>query len=462
MQKLLSFLAGYKTPSYNKNIFPIIGVIVLVIVLTSTIFIVNNIQNRDVNTTSHASAINNSVEIESGTLVGSASLVNDSSASGGQYVLLGSQGEGIYPYGNKFGLGLYALNQDWQAVAANGWNICQTYSTNFPNTTYTNNCKNAGLLIYGRLPSDGDLSTAKTAKSESAIATDIADLLSTNDIGWWDMPEELRYWKPTEMDILKNYPLWIRKYDTKKLPIQMYIPGHYGSNDIKKYVPYLDILPASAYDAYMGLPHTYVRWSIERTFQAIRDAGYTIGKDYLNGQKTVTSILEIFQDKPGMSPEGSNHDFWLSVALDVKAISIYAYAYRNVSANMTNCWNAYNTAVSNFTGPEHLDKVMINGTTNPGIGFTITSGPQRTDAFTPPSGGTIDYPSLTVLSKNYDNKTYVISVNSNTAGVTANITGLPTDASNAEVLFENRSVDISAGSLSDTFNPLGVHIYRIN
>lgn len=263
------------------------------------------------------------------------------------------------------------------------------------------------------------------------------------------------------MSIVSQYSAWTRKYDPKKLPNYMYIPGHYGADDVEKYVKYLDIVPASAYAGYMNKPNTYVRWSIERTFKGIADAGYRIGKNYQGGEKTVMAILEIFPAGDSrMSPTQSRHDFWLSVASDVKGILVYAYHYRNSSTNLGNCMAALSDAAEKFKG-SHLDRVMIEGTTNTSVNFTITSGPQRTAQLTPPDGsGALDYPSLKVLAKTWNGSTYIIAVNSNTSPVTANITGLPSGSS-ATALFEDRNVPVNSGVITDTFTGLGFHVYKL-
>jgi len=49
----------------------------------------------------------------------------------------------------------------------------------------------------------------------------------------------------------------------------MYIPSHYTETQVQFYVPYLDIIPASAYADYAGQPHAWVRWRMEETISAI-------------------------------------------------------------------------------------------------------------------------------------------------------------------------------------------------
>lgn len=363
--------------------------------------------------------------------------------------------EGMYPYGSKFPLFLYAINRDWSQQSAFGWNTGHTYSPKPPPLSFISSCSTAGMLNLGTLSCNGNLDVHKTAKTEQEIAGEITSLDATGNIAFWDIPEELRYWYSDEMNVLTSYGGWTRKYDSKQLPNFMYIPGHYSQAAVQNYVRYLDILPASCYPNYMGKPNVYVKWSIERTKAAVIAEGKTLGKDYKNGQKTVMAILECFET--GMTPEESWHDFWLSVACDVKGIGVYAYAYSLNDATRRAGYAKLEEAVSKFTGTEQLNRVMIEGTTNSNINFNITSGPS-TLTLTPPTGADVTYPSLTVLAKNWNGSTYIVAVNSNTSPVTSTISGIT--GSTVTVLFENRTLPVSAGSISDDFSALGVHIYK--
>jgi hypothetical protein len=70
-----------------------------------------------------------------------------------------------------------------------------------------------------------------------------------------------------------------------------------------------------------------------------------------------------------------------------------------------------------------------------------------------------DGPSVTVLEKAHDARTYLLAVNAADAEVTARFdVGA---AGTVEVLWENRSLKPSAdGTIEDRFAPLGVHVYR--
>ncbi len=367
----------------------------------------------------------------------------------------------LYPVGDKFPLGLYAFSTDWATIGQYGWNLGHDYYPPPTRVSFVESCFDAGMFTMARL-SQITVDGQDFPASEAQIEDDIDTLSATGNIAWWDLPEEQRYWVASEMEIVRNYTTWTREYDPDQLPNYMYIPGHYTASAVGKYVQYLDIIPASCYSNYAGQPASYLRWSIERTFQAIIDSSYTVGKDYLNNEKTVMAILELYTGGSAtMSPEQSYHDFWLALACDVRGVLVYSHAYRNSNATLQDCWASLCDATTKFTGTEQLNRVMIEGTNNGDIDFEIITGPQRTIQFSAPGNELVDYPSLKVLAKEWNGNLYIIAVNSNTEPVTAKIQGLDVSGTVADVLFESRSISISSNEVSDTFSGYGVHIYKV-
>ncbi|MEO0776093.1 MAG: T9SS type A sorting domain-containing protein, partial [Bacteroidota bacterium] len=237
----------------------------------------------------------------------------------------------------------------------------------------------------------------------------------------------------------------------------MYIPGHYGSEGIENYVAYLDILPASCYTNWQELPHAYVRWSIEQTFQAIADRGYSIGSDYLGDEKTVMAILELFEGSIPLTEEGTWHDFWLALACDVKGILAFSHFYRNSSSTLTASWNKLNEAIGIFKS-ENLDQTMLNGT-NAGITATIESGPALTPSFDI-NGDVIQFPSIKTIGKMWNDTLFVIAVNSAAADVAFELdVNNPTFNTYEDVFHSNYGTTGNA-TIADTLPALGVSFFK--
>jgi len=371
----------------------------------------------------------------------------------------------LYPYGNKFPLGLYSLHTDLDSAYYYGWNNGHRYgfriddvrylATPMPDS-YFEECKKNNLHSFARL-SWADSLDRKWSVSDQKIINEIIQQEKHTNISWWDIPEELRYWKNSEYSILKNYSQLIREHDTKKRPYYMYIPGHYEKEAIKYYVPFLDILPASCYTNYQDNPHVYVRWSIERTKDAILDDGYKLGKDYINNEKTVIAILELFEKENLLTKGGTWHDFWLAIACDVKGIQIFSHFYRNQSHTLKGSWNILNKAIQLFK-KNKFDEIMLNGE-NLELKQKIIIGPSTSPTLHIQDKSYI-LPSLKFLAKKHQDTTYVIAVNSSNESIIYQLEDIPPLVIESKNLISGKINNVNNQLIVDTLAPLGVSIFK--
>jgi hypothetical protein len=381
--------------------------------------------------------------------------------------------QGVYPEGSVFPLQLYELQPDGDValVAADGWNIGHRYG--WANGGTGTDSLNAFLQILAQsgiaglpaLPANGDVASGRTEWAQGDIASWILSLAANPNIAYWDLPEELRWWKPDEFQIVQDYAAWTRTYDPLERPHYMYIPSHYTQNDVQHYVPYLDIIPASAYADDVGQPHAWVRWRMEETLRGINQAGAVIGSDYLNGEKTPVGVVQLFVGTNGLAPTADQtyHDFWQLIASGAKGIFVFSYFHRNDHGGaLIPNWNRLRDAAAHLSGPEQLGAMILYGQPVTDVAVTILSGPAQTVAFTPTGYNTpVQFSSIHVLCQQWNGSNYLIAVNSTDQAVTASFANLPPAGSDsATVLFESRTVPISQGSFTDSFPAWGVHIYQ--
>ena len=360
--------------------------------------------------------------------------------------------EPLYPVGTTFPLGLYSTVFEDTALSA-GWNFAHSYHFGKDMTGFIDKCKQADMWTHGRLP--GEL-------SESEFGSLMEMLDATGHIGWWDFPEEQRYWKDEEMATVINYAAWTREYDSHKRPNYHYIPGHYGQSAVEHYVEYLDIVPASCYTTYAGKPHSWVRWRVESTIAAIQARGKTLGRDYLSDQKTVVGLPELFGTSGEITAEGAYHDFWSILASGGKGIMIYSHWHLRDDTRLQQAWEQYCEAARRVQAePHRLDQAILFGEYDESVTVAVVSGPERTPSFEV-SGNDLDYPSVNVRALRHNGSLYLIAVNSAEQSVTARIGELPTEPSQATVLFEDRTLSIGEGDMEDSFEALGVHLYKVS
>jgi hypothetical protein len=66
-----------------------------------------------------------------------------------------------------------------------------------------------------------------------------------------------------------------------------------------------------------------------------------------------------------------------------------------------------------------------------------------------------------ILVKECDGLIYMLTTNTTIGKVKVTFSSLPFPADSLDVLFEDRSLNISDGSFQDSFDPYEVHIYKM-
>ncbi|MEN6304166.1 MAG: hypothetical protein ABFD96_15650 [Armatimonadia bacterium] len=370
-------------------------------------------------------------------------------------LLAGGVGVGAelpYPQGTAFPLGLYSIQtvDEMKQEAGFGWNIAHTYSMK---PTFLEIVKEAGWFTLTHLAKADEQTTKAT----------ITDLVGRGPVAWWDLPEEQRWWRADEYQVVKDLSAWTRKYDPQKRPNYMYIAGHYQAAAIAKYVPYLDIIGAGTYTEYSKMPRQWVRWRIEETIRGIEQGGAKVGKDYLNGEKTPIGIPMLF-GKPGeiptMTPAAAYHDFYSCLASGARGILIFSYWHKRDAPGLQATYEAYAKAAREVSGPEGIGQALLFGEQVP-VQVKVVDGPSEAPPFKPVAVTTdVCLPAVNARAMRHNGKLLVIVVNSVEQAARVRIEGLPAEVTAVRAPFEEgRSVPVTRTGLEDAIGPLGVHIY---
>jgi hypothetical protein len=352
-----------------------------------------------------------------------------------------------------------------------GWNILQNYGLDTTNdiSDYLGDLLTNRVMSVAEIPATGT-NHPFVGWTESQVQAWVQTLAGNPNLAWWSLPEEMESLVPSEVQILSDYLTWTRIYDPQQRPTYEYFPNGTSAYAISRLAPNVDVLGLGCYCEYIGMPHAWVRYSVQNAgLNGIASAGKTVGNDYLNGQKTLVAVLYCARltdgntNPPTMpTPAQTYHDFWSAIASGVRGIAVFAYnrALQDDPSLVTNL-QQLNLAASQLTGPEKLGDAILYGTQDP-VTFTISSGPTQTVAFQPPSEpAPLQFSSLNVLSKTWSDTVFVIAVNSTDQAVTAVISNVPSFAASAALPFESRSVVVTNGSFTDSFPPWGVHIYKL-
>jgi hypothetical protein len=383
------------------------------------------------------------------------------------------------PQGTMFPLMMYeATPADARNLTPYGWNVLQSYGLN--TTSDINNYmqglatnKVTGVAVIPATLTTNALNTNSTYYAEWSQAQAqswVQGLVANTNLAWWSLPEEMRSWMPTELQLLGDYTSWTRANDPQQRPTFEYTPNNRAASEISHIVPTVDVIGLSCYCEFIGMPHAWVRYKVQEAgLHGIALAGKTAGNDYLAGQKTPVAVLYCAKaagvNSPTNMPTPSQtyHDFWSAIASGARGISVFAYWHGlHDDPSLTNNLQQLNLAASQITGSEKLGDVVLFGAPNTNVTVSIISGPSQTVSFQPPNEtNSFQYPSVNVLCKTWARNVYVIAVNSTDQPVTATISNLPSVAASAALPFESRSVTMTNGGLADTLPPWGVHIYKL-
>ena len=373
-----------------------------------------------------------------------------------------------YPQGDAFPLGAYSLQpvEELPQVTPFGWNFGHTYqfTAEYLDATLAN-----GLYALGRIPGVSEEVTWDTIRER------IQEYAQYENVLWWDLPEELRYWEPAEEEMMQRIPQLTRELDPMKRPNFMYQPTHVTPARIAMDAPNLDIIGCGAYTEYHSMPRSWMRYAMERQIEGIERAGFEVGRDYLAGEKTPIAVLQLFynQSMSILSPIDARHDFWASIAAGARGVLIFSYWHKRDGGVMQGTWDAYNECAQQLTSA-NLGPVILFGEPYEDVSFAILRGPQMSAPFQPYAyHHEIRYPSLTVRAWTHEGNLYVLAVNSSERALTARLGGLPELATEAEAIFETvtpegegaqpvqRTVTVAGGGIEDTLGGLGMHLYRI-
>jgi hypothetical protein len=373
---------------------------------------------------------------------------------GANFDVMPVRGDRLYPEGSLFPLGLYSFDvaedEEMKGVARHGWNMAHTYDAD-QDGLLRRAAKNR-VLALGHID----------ARQERNARRLIERMAAADSLAWWDLPEEQRYWKEEEFTMVQNLSQSVRKYDPRRRPIFMYLPGHYSAEQVARYVPFLDVIGAGAYTEYMDMPRAWVRYRIELLFAAIEAAGCKPGNNYLKGEKMPLAILMLFSGKNGklITPQAAYHDFYCSLAAGARGVLVFSYFHRNDHPQLRRTFEMYNKAASEVSGPEGLGQALLWGE-RVELACQVVRGPQSTAAFMA-NEKRLTYPSVNARALKWNGDLYIIAVNSSEESqpVEVLLKGLPRDCRSVRVLFEDRSLAVESAELKDSFEPLQVHIYK--
>jgi hypothetical protein len=270
-----------------------------------------------------------------------------------------------------------------------------------------------------------DLSAEEIA---AEIKRQVEAVVDSDVIAWWYLvPEELRSWRPKEMEYLEIAARTIRENDPQGRPVWMYDPGHRTASGLAETAQFLDIVGKGMYTNYSGQKghRVWNRWTIEQQREAIARKG--------RPGAIQIAVPEMLQ-APGPEeiakiPAWVRHDVYLALVMGAQGVVPYSLATR--SGFSSSAWQAYYGAYATIAqevcGKPGLGEVFLFGERRHDLQVTVTDGEQVVSP-TVSSGGItelIEYPSVAMANIAFGSERYLVLVNSSEEPVQVCIDGFP-------------------------------------
>ncbi len=271
---------------------------------------------------------------------------------------------------------------------------------------------------------------------------------------WYLTPEELRSWKPLEMEYLSVAAETIREADPQKRPVWMYEPGHRTRGALAITAPFQGIMGKGVYVNYSGrrTERTWVPWTLRQQAEAIEEA---------NPSAVPYGIMEMLKRKEESWDAETiarwvRHDAYAALASGVKGIVIFSFGRRAGFHPNSVEWEAYYAAWSavahELNGSQQLGAVFLKGQPVEPPSYEVSEGPAQSilsGRNSSPAEAT-EVPSITTAAFLWNGKTYWFAVNSSEEALTLQ---LPASGPEWKPLLKDQP-DISQGVLK--LDPLAV------
>ncbi len=304
--------------------------------------------------------------------------------------------------------------------------------------------------------------------SDTTISNEVAAIVNavkTNaSIAIWDVePEELRFYKPAEMNYLRVVYAAIHANDSSNRPVCMYQQNNRTAAQLSATMTNLDICLKGTYvntitdDAGVACftNRIWARWSMQQAVDTCKLYN-TNAKPWIG--------LWMAEDPPAgyTTQDVTNwcrHDAYMGLIMGGKGIQIWSGSRGR--ANFSDTYfdaylGGYLSVAKELNGPLNLAPVFLYGQPQTNVTMAITSGPKQLDLAYQKS--TNSYPPVTFLAVQHEGTNYLFAVNSAEMTVTARFSGLP--SAMRTDLFQSDDSRTPDGAFKVTFAPLAVKGWR--
>ena len=380
----------------------------------------------------------------------------------------------IYPQGDVFCFSFYSTQtEDSKYALEHGATAIGPFYSKQADHLTNAIAWNAKFIYKVEPPSLAGLTHADRDKtnfvwpSNETVSNEVAAIVNaveTNaNIAIWDTePEELRYYRPQEMNLLRVQYDAIRANDSSNRPICLYQQNNRFAAQLGMTMTSQDLCVKGTYVNTITddlgksciTNRIWARWSMQQAVDACLL--------YNTNAKPWIVLWMAGDPEPGgfdLIRSWCRHDAYLGLVMGGKGLFVWSGNRKRPGFSdraFQSYFDGYLSVAHDLNGPLKLAPVFLFGTKDTNVVMTITAGPRQLELVY--QNSTNSYPPATFLAIQHEGANYLFAVNSAEVPVTATFSGLPSTMRSD--LFEGSDELTHNGNFQVVLSPLAVKGWR--
>lgn len=288
---------------------------------------------------------------------------------------------------------------------------------------------------------------------DSVVTNYVATLAQSDAVAMWYLPEEPK--TEAQHQAMRRLYSLIKKADPKRRPIGVYLAEDVTPEYFRFWSDIADVIFCGAYPELYGIERVSMVTRIKGALEGTAGTGTAIiaTPQFFDAQ-TYMARNGLSTLPPGFhfgypSYQHMRFDAYIPLMLGAQGLDWYTFEYGLYVPDMVDSMRRVLAELN------ELEPILTSSDPiDAGISTQILAGPTMSKP-----GKGVQHPSIFVTARKYRGNTYLFAASLVADPVSVQFQGLR--ASQVEVLFEDRTIPVSEGTMTDEFTDYAVHVYKL-